>query len=351
MVNTTKNKTAFRTWLLRISITLFLLIAAGMGVLWLYLADYQTALPVNWGQRIVQIYKDRDAAALAELCTDLPAVFQDKNVLQSYLTDADIKGDVFYYPGTAQKDSELVYHIGTDTQMLATVTLKKSGSKTFFGFEPYDFVSLSPAPLHQYTIVAPAKAKIMLNGEGIPDRYLVKTDPVVSCFTQIGVPEIQQNTYSIADFNTVKSLSAEGFSVIKSAEGTYCLQRTPDAAAQTGIYTFAEDYAKAYIKFATARGASRAPVLQMTHPQTALYDAIVKYGNEWGEIYTSDRYENLAVTDCTQYTDTEFSCKVSMDYLIFNRNGEQKKYDFDFTFYITRLSGAWKVVQMEAIKK
>ena len=350
-MNTTKNKNTFRTWLLRIAIAALLLIATGLGFLWLYLADYQSALPVNWGERVTQIYKNKDASALAQLCTDLPAVFSDSSVLQKYLTDANISEDIFYYQGSAENADGAVYHISTDTQMLATVTLKKSGSKTFFGFEPYEFVSLVPEPLHKYTISAPADAVVNLNGETIPTRYLTETATAVPYFTQLGLPEIKQNTYVIDDFNTVQTLTADGFLMIENGENNYLLQRIPDTTTQDEIYAFAESYAKAYIKFATARGSSRASVLQMTQPRTVLYGAVLHYGNEWGEIYTKDRYENLSVSDCVQYTDTEFSCKVSMDYLIFNKEGEEKKYDFDFTFYMTHLSGAWKLVHMEAMQK
>lgn len=322
--------------------------------LWIWLADYQRALPTNFCDEIQQAYETADGAALQSLCTNLPAVLQNADKFSAYLQQNINTEDLYYYPGTAAAHDEAVYEFVSGGHHLAQLTLRKTGKKSLFGFTLYEVKALEQLPAATYTLTAPSGVTVLVNGEELSEQYLTGQEDAADCYDGIVAATPKNNTYEISDFNYVETVEASVNGVPCSVNwntetNEIIITRVPSDTVQQQLASTAEYAAKEYIVFATQRYAPNYNVVALLYPNTTLYNAVLSYGNEWGEVYVADRYEDIVLDSFTAYSDTEFACRVSMTYVITEDTGNEKTFPFNAMLYFTVVNGNWRWVAMQAL--
>lgn len=324
--------------------------------LWNYLADYQNTLPSMLGDEILSAYRSADTTTIKKYCTTLPDSLQDDMTFHRYLDTIIGKEDIYYYESNTQNDSEgkavITYTYSVDNQTFATLVVSRTASESKYGFPLYEISSLEQYTLQSYTFIQAPGTQILLNGIPIDASYLKTQETIASSFDEIEAGPFAYTTYVLPDYlasSDVTSIDASGnrCELTWNKEHTVCIStNTPRADIASQISSFATDAAKEYAVFATIKYASRDSLLAYLYPGTTFYKAIKTYDNDWGISKTSDSFDSVTVTDTIQYSPTEYSCVVSLDYLV-KQGSTEKNYPLSFTCYITTKNGSPKIVNLE----
>ena len=341
-------RSRFYRYLLVFFLTALIIIAVGLFVLWNYLADYQKCLPDNETAAVVTAFQTQDVNTILTYDHQLPAVLQKPAKLYQYLRGTYHPQQVYCYENKDSGDTK-EYILSDDTKQLATLTLTRNATASFWGHHAYTVSAIALKPLHSYRITAPSDVTLLLNGQNIGQNYLTDTTQQTDAFEIAGLKVPSIVTYVIPDLNYVNSLTAEGCDVTKTAADTYLVSRKFTAAEKDAIRKFAETFAKAYTVFATKRDVSGRTVQSMIVQKTPLSQAVSAYKNDWGQVYDVDSYDGFAVKSIEKYGDHAYSCEVALSYNTLNSaTKRQKTYDFDYTFYMTDQSGTFQVLDMKS---
>lgn len=122
---------------------------------YLYLLDYQNNLPTQAGNQVIKAIETLDMNTLDKLSSNLPKSLTDPKIFTQYLYvfGEDLK--LMFYPGTSKVENQSVLLIANNNKVIATLTIEKTGKKSFFGFEKTKVIDLIFKPLHTYTIISP----------------------------------------------------------------------------------------------------------------------------------------------------------------------------------------------------
>ena len=357
MKNKMKNKVTpknpkFNKFLKGFTLAALVLIASFMVFLWFFLTDYQKMLPGEYGNQIVQAYQTGDVKTLGKYSDNMPASFQNPTIFNKYLEQFGDSKTIFFYPITSKNPNQILYEIASDTKVIASLTLEKTGKKSIFGFNKYKIVNLSYHPLYEYTITAPSDVSIVINDLPIDTKYLTDEKQVIASFAQVQTDPITYVKYKISDFNYIVTLTAQDASkselVIEKddAKYTYTISKVPSEAIKTEITAFATKVSKAYSVYTTLRYSPFRNLSVLLYPNTAFFNYIHTYGNEWNYTYTVDRYENLEIKNFIKYSETEYSCDISYKYVILRSTGVEKSFPVSWRYYVTKKTGTWLVADM-----
>ncbi|MEG0485221.1 MAG: hypothetical protein RR576_07215 [Oscillospiraceae bacterium] len=336
------------------AIAIAAVVALLLAVLWFYLADYQKNLPENLANKVLAEYQSYDAKTIANYSTNLPAYLLENGKFSDYYkANADFTKMYFYQTKTSEPH-KLSYEFVAENKRIATVMLEESGEPSLFRFPQYKVASVAGYPLTSYKFAAPSDVDIFANDTAISEKYCVKEEIITDNFSDMENTVFKMKTYEISDFISPNELRVVRkdkcpCAVIWSEDKrSAVIKKEISAELQGQITKFANDFSKTYSPFATKKSGNINAVLGMLYPHTSFYKAVRIYTNPWGETYVKDRYENYVVDAFKQYSQTEFSCNVSFDYVIQVPDGVEKAYPFNMTYYITNRGGHMQLVDMQA---
>lgn len=325
--------------------------------LWHYLEDYQQHLPSMLGDEILAAYQSADTSTIRKYCTNLPDALQDDMTFHAYLNQSVSKADLYYYESsTSDQKSSITYTFVDNDQTFATLVVSKTPEVSKYKFPIYEITSLEQSVLKQYTFIETPGTTILVNGSPLDESYITDQTTVDTAFDEIGAGPYVTTTYTLPDYLVsadITAVDASGASCPltwdedhTTCTSTYAL---PDSNMQE-LSSFATNAAREYAVFATIKYASRDALLTCLYPGTDFYQAIKTYDNDWGITKTGDSFDNISVTDCIQYSDTEYSCMVTLDYIV-KQGGTEKTFPLSFTCYITSRDGTYKIVNLETNKR
>ncbi|MDD2992148.1 MAG: hypothetical protein PHG73_01210 [Pygmaiobacter sp.] len=321
--------------------------------LWFYLADYQAQLPTMLCDKIQAAYQADDVAVLQQYCTDLPGALQDAQVFREYLNTPTLQNDLYYYESSSTADS-ITYSFRTGAATFAELTVSATGEKSWFGFPVYAILSLKQYALGTVSLIENPGTHFLLEGKPIDADYLTDVASADSSFAQIGTKSFSIATYTIPDYLAINGLSAAEDSgtacaLTWNSDRTVCsASLSMDAQSTQSLSDFAIGAAKAYAVFATLQNAPLTPLLPYLYPNTVFYQTLLSYRNNWGVPKTDDAYENVSVTDCARYSETEYYCIVSLDYIV-TQGTQTKTFPIRLGCCITAKSGNYKIINMTAV--
>lgn len=327
-----------------------------LSVLTLYLADYQNSLPADVATRLLKAYNEADSAVFAEYNDALPNAFADDYRFAAYIDLSFPKEQLYYCKGTAKHTGETVYEFKARNIHIATLTTKEIESTTFFGFRNYEVVSFVPEPIEYYTIFAPIGTRVMIDGSLLHQKYPPTLGYAYPCFESVSASNISE-IYIVPDYDalgalSIKNASSEDYIIeIDEENDSVLIAQKSEQTAQGEIIEFVDQFVKEYLIFTTKKNAPRGLVLKMTHPQTEFYKILQQYSNVWRKEYRSGRFNDIEINEIKQYSPSEYSCNVSLSYLIVRDDGAEKNIDFAAVFYLTNRNGTWLAVDMELKKR
>ncbi|MCL2885017.1 MAG: hypothetical protein FWF49_05995, partial [Oscillospiraceae bacterium] len=337
----------FRMGMLITGIALVGLCIAGMLCFWFFLADYETHSPQTIIRRITQAYRTDDGAALAGYITNLPATLQNPDALAAYLNENLDRSDIYNYEDTAA-GATLVFHINAGAVPVATVTLQNTGLKSFFGFPIYQVSDVHALPLHTYILVAPAGAQVTLDGMPLDTSHPDSTQDMTA-FADLDPAPFQTCTYIINEFTCLRDVQATGaagavYTAVWDGTGsTVTLSAQPDDTRMPAVQAFTQQFTEAYTRFSVLYKIPKSTVLPMVLHPSALYDNLNNYNNDWGNSYTTTAFDGVTMDDITAYSDHEYSCHISLQFVI-TRGSASKTYPLAATCYMSDRSGKWLMV-------
>jgi len=321
--------------------------------LWNYLADYQKTLPSMLGDEILHAYQTGDTTTIKKYCDTLPDALQDDMFFHRYLNDVIGKEDLYYYESsTSSEKSSITYTFSVKEQTFATLVVSKTSSKSKYGFSIYEIASLEQYSLQDYTLIQAPGTQILINGSAIDPAYITDQTSTGTVYEQIQVGPFESTTYVLPDY-----LASGEITAIDASNSPCKLTWNEDHTSCTSTYVlnedtlqeisaFATNAAKEYAVFATIKYAPRDSLLKYLYPETDFYKAIKTYDNDWGISKTADSFASVDVSNPIQYSPTEYSCVVSLDYLV-KQGSTEKTYPLSFTCYLTTKNGSIQMVNLE----
>lgn len=142
----------------------------------------------------------------------------------------------------------------------------------------------------------PAQTTV-LGGADDPDAL-----PLVYCYTVenlLNPPTIEALT-----------LSGDVCNVVQTDDAAYHVYCPVTDALRTEHEELAKNTAFKYAEF-VARDAERSDILKLIYKGSNLYDTIQNFSNHWFTGHDTYKFEDVAVSNYTQYTRSDFSCEVS----------------------------------------
>ncbi|MEG0893857.1 MAG: hypothetical protein RR998_05735 [Oscillospiraceae bacterium] len=323
-----------------------------LALLWFYLADYQRLLPSNFAQQMLESFRTADTNTLRSVALNIPETLADDAVLETFLRENISNTDLYFYNNGGTGNGIVRYSLISDDRKIAELELAETGVRSLFGNEKYEVKSLKLLPVFKYVINAQSGAAIKINGVPLSESYFEGEVNYPHCFSAACDATYLQRVYKLDQFNYVETVSAtmDGKDCdinFDRKTGDISIILSPDAATTVELHEFCERASKEYAYFALVNSAPRGPVLALLWPDTRFYHAVQNYDNSWGQYYDSSHYDDLKIDNFRQYSDSDFSCDISFDYVIKNNYlNSEKSYPFDMTVCVTRRTGSWRVVEM-----
>ena len=320
---------------------------------WQYLADYQQSLPAMLGEKILTAYQRCDTTVIKKYCSNLPSTLSEDLTLHTYLNKNIQTKELYYYENAIEDEGHsITYTFCKNNEKFADLTVTKTGQKSKYGFPLYEITSLEQYPLFYYTLIQYPGTTILIQNTPIDDSYQINQETLASCFDQIEAGPFYKTTYSIPDYLISTELTAadsakNSCNLVWNKDHTTCTSSLllNDTMKQK-ISDFSEAASKAYAIFATIKYADKSSLLLYLYPDTDFYKAIRTYDNDWGITKTSDRFDAVSCSNFMKYSDTEYSCDVSLSYFV-SQGTTEKEYPLNFTCYVTYKNGKPQIVNLD----
>jgi len=320
-------------------------------VAWQFLSDYQRNLPSQLSSEITAAIETQDMVALKSIRSNLPVSVKHKAIFNLYLKEFGPNIELDFYNGTSKKDNQKVVNITNNDKKMATLTLEKTGDKSFFGFEKYRVVNIVFVPVHHYTIITPPGVDIMINDVPLTDLTKELVKQPVTAFTQSAFGSIETQTYKLTGFQYIGWLTLPNnpnVEIIKDEDQeTFSLILRPELTIQNEMADFGLMALKAHTLFATKVGIQKSSIMQYVYPGSQLQKNLDNYNNDYKYYYSNDQYDNIKIQNYVQYGPVEFSVDISLTYHIHNWNKTfDRDYHVAYKMYMTNINGKWQLTQM-----
>lgn len=332
------------------------LLLIGLIFGYLYLNDYQSALPSDVGNRVLTAMETMDLATLDELSSNFPVSLRDETVFTQYMADFGTK-DLFFYEGTSKVEGQLIYIFVNNNIKMATLTLEKTGKKSTFGFEKYKFVDLVFRPLHEYKIINTTQASVLVNGVSIDDQVQDLTEAQNHAFNLEIFGDLPVKTYTFKDFTYITSVTVSDDPnaevIYNESTFTYTILARANQATQEAITAYGEKVMKAHTRLLSIPYYSGTAFINTyAYPASDFAKTVKSYDLTVRYPFISESFADLSVGNIIQYGPHEYSVDVSLSYTwtatwvgkVVTRTTKPA-----YTFYVTDVSGAWLVTDMTLI--
>ena len=334
----------------------FALLLIGLIFGYVYLNDYQSALPSDIGNRVLTAMETMDLATLDELSSNFPTTLRNEETFTQYIADFGTK-DLFFYEGTSKVEGQLIYIFVNNNKKMATLTLEKTGKKSTFGFEKYELVDLVFRPLHQYTIINTPHAVLFIPGASIDDQTQTVSQDQNHAFSKEVFGDLPVTTYTFKDFTYITSVTVAddpSAEVLYDEENyTWTVLSRADQATTDDITAYGEKVMKAHTRLLSIPYYSGTAFINAyAYPASDFAKTVKSYDLTVRYPFISESFADLSVTNIIQYGPHEYSVDVKLSYTwtatwvgkVVTRTTKPA-----YTFYVTDITGDWLVTDMTLI--
>jgi len=347
---------------------LFLLCAIVFGLykLYVYVDDFLVAYEKAQSRHVIEDMADM---FLEKRFEDIYE-YENKELLQNetkedyvaYLTQLTEGAYITYVEVPSQSSSERLFKVTANGKSFASFSIKNSGEFAdcnLFGLikdvELYVPGTVSTDILQPvtYQVVIPTHATLIINGEEAKEEYLIKSGE--KTFASDHLPE----GYPVYTLDTYRFTLSLGTPVISALDENGNALTLKEISQDCFEYTFnykdeelsplheskAIDAAKAICKYMT-KNTYQNDVLQYMHKNSEAAKNIREVDSHWTTKADKYSFENIETKNYIMFSDTVFSCEVSLDYLTTTRKVENT-YPTAYRFYFSLEDGEWLIYYYE----
>lgn len=323
-----------------------LLFVIWFNFLWTFLMEFQKSVPYAPVSDIVSSLKSGEYENVISKIDNLPEELQDAKSYEQYIQEFT-EDDIIYYSESTNTQSNLKsYDIKIGKTKIMEVVMESQSEKSSYDLLQYEMKSCQAIALTSYTIMNYSDDQILVNQKELSNQYFVEETQYSD--NGVDIP-FAHKTYKIDDLMYIKDIQLANHPSdvhIDHENNVIRVYNKIDEELENEIKDFAKTVLHPYLIFSTANQGSRYNLLQYVYPYSNLNYAINEYFNTYGMLYVSDELRNLVIDEIIAYSDTEYSCHVSVEYVVTQSDGIQKSYDFGKGFYITSRNGYYQLVDM-----
>lgn len=346
-----KGTIVFRVVFLTIVVLLTAAIIVGLNVLWGFLEEYEQSLPEKAVDIVIARLEQGDTDAVYESCGFTPNEYEDDSAAREYAAGL-FRGELSYTKDVKQSTDDLpVYAIKCDGKRVCSLSLKKTGEKTGWGFPLYEAADFSGVeiPTSEITITAPDNALIYINGK-LAEPEPVSSKAMAECEHFYGyidkAPAMAEYTFGgFTAMPEVKAARPDGSQLLGSAEsGKFSF--TPDGGEiPQELSDLAVKASQTYSKFISADAAFSA-VAAYIPEDVPLYENIRTYEARFYTPHSDYDFLDVNVRDFRRYTADCVSLTVTYTQRIYA--GYLGDFDFptDNTIYLAKTGEEWVVTDI-----
>ena len=337
-------------------------VAVFFGMQWLngWLIDYQAAQPdVKAEQVYQQLFANPDWENLYVASGAQDSPFEGKEQFVDYMNAKVDAANLTYLETSAGLSNDKKYVVRNGSEKIATFTLKdhnqkETGNTGLLSTEIPDWqlggVELFFEREGTYRIEKMESHRALLNGVEVSDDYTIqiattKADSYLPLGTT-GVRKCLQEINGLMAKPTVEIYDAMGNPMEVTydettqtfTEGT--VSQTIGVEEKTAALGAAESYCKWMIEELT----DRATLAKYYEPTSEAYKRIAKLGHYdlWAQDNNGFEFLNEEVTNYVRYSDTLFSCRVTLEMKVNVKiDGSVKTIPYAQSLFFTKDSGSW----------
>ena len=337
-------------------------VAVFFGMQWLngWLIDYQAAQPdVKAEQVYQQLFANPDWENLYVASGAQDSPFEGKEQFVDYMNAKVDAANLTYLETSAGLSNDKKYVVRNGSEKIATFTLKdhnqkEAGNAGLLSAEIPDWqlggVELFFEREGTYRIEKMESHRALLNGVEVSDDYTIqiattKADSYLPLGTT-GVRKCLQEINGLMAKPTVEIYDAMGNPMEVTydettqtfTEGT--VSQTIGVEEKTAALGAAESYCKWMIEELT----DRATLAKYYEPTSEAYKRIAKLGHYdlWAQDNNGFEFLNEEVTNYVRYSDTLFSCRVTLEMKVNVKiDGSVKTIPYAQSLFFTKDSGSW----------
>lgn len=354
----TKGKSSFLKVYLIVFSSILAIILLALAVLWFAMADMEKSNPETLLKPVINDFADRDYDSLFKLINVKDSEFESCDTFKNYIKNSNSSGMVTYIRKVVQDDKAYVVVIKSDDKKIATVTLRKSDKKSFFGNELYTLESITPImdKTSAYYITAPSDAKISVNGKELSSKYIDKKD--------IPIDELKNLPDTVEKKTLVKykieGLVNEPVVTAKGHLGNDLKITKNDKDKQTSFecgYDAPEDNGKQYDKLITnvahqvamrtTNDTTFTEVAKYFYKDSVTYEMLRRNESSWYTPHDKYEFKNTQIMDYKEYSDNCFSYRIKFDHYVYRIEAKvTRNRTCDYTFVFVKTDGKWLVYDM-----
>ena len=335
----------------------FVLLAAGLCLLYAWLGAYEPARPATVIQTMHADYiRKGDLYALKEKGGLKISPYETERTLNAAFGSI-IEGKELALQADVAKRSGPTrgYIVTADGEPLLTIQLRQQKTGGRLGVKPYvpAGAALAEKYYHAVTITAPSNAEISVNGialeketpaeQAVPEVLRQKEGEAA-----LAVPQ----TYTLEHFlSAAPEITAAGEApfTVTGENGAYSIRQTLDAGAEKQIQDFALLAAQTY----AAHMQNDAPlrkVAEYVDTETAFYKNIQSSMVMFAWEHNGYAFEASRCGEVYAYSDALYRCRVSFTQVLY-LGSKTYRDPFDQYVYLCKTAGGWKVIDMQQYAK
>lgn len=314
-------------------------------------ARHRARRPEAVADSVADAYNARDAEKLLELCVNAPKALRDPEVFADYLEDS--LGDAVVTVSHIEAVSDGEYRCelaagGTSVARLELARIQNSGP---FGSGGFEAAALEQYSLSLCEIIAPAEARVYIDGELLSDDEIVKREEFAACFAEVSAPCPERAVYETGDLCLFGEMSAAFLGRECEAvrtDGGLEFVLIPEGERAGELMLFCEAAAKAYAELLFVKGSPEKDLLTVAYPDAPLLKRLDDADKSQAVDCDRTRFDELRLSGARQYSETEYSCECSFVAVLLDAGGgELAKRAFGCEVFAVHSDGAFAAVDIQ----
>ena len=340
------------------------LVAYGLSVLKLWMADYEQSQPKYAAEEIFNTYfKNPDIAKFIKETEYTISPAEDFSHLEKYVKDQIGSGEITYSKTVGSVDGkEQKYVVSAGDYKFAQFTVVDSGERTEYNnpkyvLGGYEFFYVTETT--SVTVTAPSDAKVTVNGYELDESYIVSTKETETCKHMPSVimhndnpaQGIKYSTYVIDGLlyptENIKVTDKYGADcqVKKLSDGSFSADINYNTETEKLHSEKALAFAKGYAQY--AQGCGKFGDFSSTiDKESSIYTKIRTMATHFVHPHDSCEFTDERLTQWYEYSDDVFSCRVSFTWHAYKKNAPEAYEYIDMTLYFHKVNGEYVLYYM-----
>lgn len=326
------------------------LLIAGSVLLISVLSSYESSVPKNVAEACFNEYVMK--YNFASLRGDSSG-FENAELINNACRERYEGRELTLLAAKASTDGSQSYIVKCGDERVLSFSVEKSGENTAFGFEKYKIGDVSFDFCDDVNIKAPSDATVFINGIEVGREHLVEGgDSGEKVKLPDGLTPISYSTYKVDGLvakPTVTATSSDGTALevtYSSAAERYEAAMSSDAALEEAYADYCIAATKNYATYMADDGWF-GMITKYFEPGTETYNYIKDTSVSFVWDHDSYSFEKEWAGDFVKYSDTVFTCRVTMTQNLFLASKEPYHDYIDLTLTMHKVNGVYLIYNIK----